>query len=387
MLEQPKTILILCFSELHKDPRVYRQILTLKDSYNVIAAGWSSPQIDKVNFVQLNKTSNNKAKRIIDGFFKLKLRLFESYYWTNKNNQEAFQKLNTLDIDLILANDIESLPIAVKLSQLKNCKLIYDAHEYTPREFENSWRWRFFYQKHKTYLCKKYLPKVDVMLTVCDGIAEEYHKQFNIKPIVITNAPSFESLTPSKIDKNKIQIIHHGAAIPERNLELSIQLAEYLDPRFELTFMLVENNIYLQELKRIAKRCANINFIDPVPMPQIAETINKYDIGLFLLPPNNFNYAMALPNKFFEFIQARLMVAIGPSPEMAKYTKEYDLGIVTKTFNPEEMARELNKLTTDQIESFKANSNKCAHKLSFEMNKKHMINAVAQLLRETTCAE
>jgi hypothetical protein len=78
MLKQPKNILILCFSELHKDPRVYRQILALKDSYNVIAAGWSSPQIDKVSFIQLNKTSDNKAKRIINGLFKLKLRLFKS---------------------------------------------------------------------------------------------------------------------------------------------------------------------------------------------------------------------------------------------------------------------------------------------------------------------
>lgn len=387
MLKQPKNILILCFSELHKDPRVYRQILALKDSYNVIAAGWSSPQIDKVSFIQLNKTSDNKAKRIINGLFKLKLRLFKSYYWSNKNYQEAFQKLKALDIDLILANDIESLPISVKLAELKKCKLIYDAHEYTPREFENSWRWRFFHQRYKIYLCKKYLPKVDVMLTVCDGIAEEYHRQFNIKPIVITNAPPFQNIIPHKMNKNKIRIIHHGAAMPERNLELSIQLAEYLDPRFELTFMLVENNTYLQELKRIAKRCANINFISPVAMPQIAETINKYDIGLFLLPPNNFNYAMALPNKFFEFIQARLMVAIGPSPEMAKYTKKYDLGIVNKTFSPKEMATQLNSLTIEQIEYFKANSNKYAYELSFEINKKHMINAVAQLLREATCAE
>jgi hypothetical protein len=32
---------------------------------------------------------------------------------------------------------------------------------------------------------------------------------------------------------------------------------------------------------------------------------------------------MALPNKFFEFIQARLAVAIWPSPEMSKITKTF----------------------------------------------------------------
>lgn len=381
-----RNILILCFSELHKDPRVYRQILAIKDSYNVVAAGWSSPQIKKVTFIPIFKFYNSKIKKILN-LIQLKLQLFDSYYWMNKNYREAFQKLKATDVDLILANDIESLPIAVKLAELKKCKLIYDAHEYTPREFENSWRWRFFYQKYKTYLCKKYLPKVDIMLTVCQGIAEEYHKQFNVKPIVITNAPPFQNLTPSIVDKNKIRIIHHGAAMAERNLELSIQLAKHLDSRFELTFMLVGNNSYLQELKQLAKGYPNVNFIDSVPMPQIAETINKYDIGLFILPQNNFNYTMALPNKFFEFIQGRLMIAIGPSPEMAKYTTKYDLGILTKTFNPEEMARELNNLTIEQIQQFKANADKYAYELSFEMNKKYMTNIIKQVLKENLCVE
>lgn len=380
MLKQPKNILILCFSELHKDPRVYRQILTLKDSYNVVAAGWSSPQIDKVSFIQLNKTSDNKAKRIINGLFKLKLRLFKSYYWSNKNYQEAFQKLKALDIDLILANDIESLPISVKLTELKKCKLIYDAHEYTPREFENSWRWRFFHQRYKTYLCKKYLPKVDVMLTVCDGIAEEYHKQFKIKPIVITNAPSFKNLIPNKVDKDKIRIIHHGAAMPGRKLELMIEMAAYLSNSFELSFMLVGETKYIDSLKHLARNKPNILFISPVTMPEIPFFLNKFDIGIYILEDKSFNEKHALPNKFFEFIQARLMVAIGPSPEMVKYAKEYDLGVVTKTFNPEEMAGELNKLTTEQIEGFKANSNKHAHQLSFETNREKLLKIVDSIL-------
>lgn len=387
MPKSSNNILILCFSELHKDPRVYRQILALKNSYNIIAAGYTSPQIDEVNFVSLNKISESKAKRIVNGFFKLKLRLFESYYWSNALHQATLKKLKDLKFDLILANDIETLPVAVKLTELNKCNLIYDAHEYTPREFENSWRWRFFYQKYKTYLCKKYLPKVDIMLTVCEGIAEEYHKQFNIKPTVITNAPPFQNLAPNIVNKKKIRIIHHGVAMPERNLELSIQLAKYLDSRFELTFMLVGNNSYLQKLKQLSKEYPNVNFIDPVPMPQIAETINKYDIGLFLLPPSNFNYTMALPNKFFEFIQGRLMIAIGPSPEMAKYTTKYELGTVTKTFNPKEMAGELNNLTIKQIQQFKANADKYAYELSFEMNKKYMTNIIKQVLKENLCVE
>ena len=53
-------------------------------------------------------------------------------------------------------------------------------------------------------------------------------------------------------------------------------------------------------------------------MHEIVDTIAEYDIGLFILSPINFNYYHALPNKLFEFIQARLAIAVSPSPEMAR---------------------------------------------------------------------
>ena len=53
-------------------------------------------------------------------------------------------------------------------------------------------------------------------------------------------------------------------------------------------------------------------------MHELPRMANDYDVGLYLLPPTNFNQRYALPNKFFEFIQGRLAIAIGPSPEMAK---------------------------------------------------------------------
>ena len=80
-------------------------------------------------------------------------------------------------------------------------------------------------------------------------------------------------------------------------------------------------------------------------MHRIVDTIAQYDIGLFLLSPANFNYYHALPNKLFEFVQARLAVAIGPSPEMARIVNDHDLGIVAPDFEPTTMAAHLNALT------------------------------------------
>jgi hypothetical protein len=112
----------------------------------------------------------------------------------------------------------------------------------------------------------------------------------------------------------------------------------------------------------------------------IPYAINKYDIGLFFLEPVNFNYKHALPNKLFEFVQARLAIAIGPSPEMASIVNKYDLGLVTKSFDPKEMARSLNELTKEKIQYYKNQSHRFARELSADENKKKLLKIVAGMI-------
>ncbi|MBK7701065.1 MAG: hypothetical protein IPJ39_21260 [Saprospiraceae bacterium] len=88
-------------------------------------------------------------------------------------------------------------------------------------------------------------------------------------------------------------------------------------------------------------------------MHNIVNFISKYDIGLYILEPTNFNNGMALPNKMFEFIQARLAIAIGPSPEMKSLVEEYNLGVVSADFDSKGLAISLNNLTHQNIIDFK----------------------------------
>lgn len=378
-----KKILVLCFSDLSRDPRVYRQIIALKDEYQVIAAGFKDPLVEDADFVRLADIVN---RNLLDRLFKLikiKLHLYVSYYWSKWTIIAAYNKLKSVDFDLILANDLDALPLAVRLSQEKNAKLIYDAHEYSPREFENSFRWRLLWQRYKAYLCKAYLPMAHATITVCDGIAKEYNKNFGVDAIVITNAPFYNDLLPQDVAKDQIKIIHHGGAMPGRKLELMIDLMSKLDGRFTLDLMLVyDDRKYFDFLKQKAAHNNKIKFVDPVAMPEIAAKINNYDIGVFILKGVNFNWEMALPNKLFEFIQARLMVAIGPSVEMAKYVNKYNLGIVAPDFSPEIMAKMLNALTSEQILAFKNNSHKAAYELSADTNKEKLLAIVKNTLMD-----
>lgn len=373
------TILILSFSNLNSDPRVYRQITFLKDLYHVHTIGFTPSGITDIVHLNLSTKPKKILQRAIS-VLQLLAGTFSSYYKNIDYIQQAKEYLSENHFDLIIANDIDTLPLAIE--HKKNAKVLFDAHEYSPRELEDKLLWRLFYQRYKIHLCKKYIAKVDKMTTVCDGIAQEYFSNFGIFPSVITNAPMYEpTLKPFPSNPSKIKIIHHGGASESRKIELMIEAMKYVDTRFDLYLMLVTSQPhYYKKLRTMSEGMKNIHFLEPVPMQNIAKITNQFDIGLFILEPVNFNYQYALPNKLFEFIQARLCIAIGPSIEMAKIVRNYHLGIVTESFNPQEMASALNALTNEDISSFKSHCDQAAYELSAEKNRLLLTNIIQQML-------
>ncbi len=374
-------ILILSFSPLATDPRVSRQIDLLAPDYEIIAAGFSAPLNPNVSYVALSSRRQSTTHRL-GSALRLLARRYDSYYWRIDSVQEALSSLEHLPFDLILANDPDTWPLAQVLVQKTGARLLFDAHEFAPRELEDRPGWRIFYQGYKTTLCRKQLPRANSVTTVCDGIADEYARVFQVpRPLVVRNLTKHFSHEPDPTLDGRVRLIHHGAATPSRNIETMIDLMEFLDPRFTLDLMLVGgDSSYMRTLQKRAASRPTIKFIPPVAPNQIVTTTRHYDIGLFLLPPVNFNYRHALPNKFFEFIQARLAIAIGPSPEMASLVRKHELGVVAADFSPRTLAASLNRLTAANIDAFKAASHRAASLLSWEQEREILRSEVARLI-------
>ena len=104
--------------------------------------------------------------------------------------------------------------------------------------------------------------------------------------------------------------------------------------------------------------------------------LNNYDIGLFFVKPVTFNLLNCLPNKLFEFIQGRLAIAIGPSPEMSKIVEKHNCGFVSKDFNTNSMIELLNNLDKKNIDKAKLNSSRAAKELCFEKESRFLINKI-----------
>ena len=133
---------------------------------------------------------------------------------------------------------------------------------------------------------------------------------------------------------------------------------------------------YIARLQKMADQRENVQIIPPVAQDDIVPFTNQYDIGLFLLPEINRSLQYALPNKLFEFIQARLCIAIGPTVEMANLVKRYDLGIVADDFEPATLANMLKRLTKEQLEYYKQQCHKHARTLSSETEMAKLENII-----------
>lgn len=363
---------------IHSDPRVMRQVRLLEGKYRVTVAGYGHAPDAQIEFIALER---QQRSLLVKSFwaFKLLAGLHERYYWSQQQVQGCLQRLAGRIFDLVIANDVSSLPLALRLAG--GAPVMIDSHEYSPREFEDKWLWRRLFAPHTDYLCRRYLPRAACMTTVCQGIADEYRRVYGIPSTVIHNAPMLQALQPGPVDTGRIRLIHHGAAIRSRHLEVMIDMLAFLDKRFTLDFMLVASDRrYLEELKARVRDESRIRFLDPVPMPEICTTLNDYDLGVFLLPPVNFNYQHALPNKFFEFVQARLGIAIGPSPEMAKLLDKYKLGVVAQSFEPQALAQSLNALSTEDIIAFKQAAHAAAHEFSYARDGALLVSTLERLL-------
>ena len=372
--KKPAT-LIICLTELHKDPRALRQINWLKDDYQITTVGLSPSGVEGVNHLQYNSPPGasvlGKLKRAAQIF----ARDYERIYW-NAEKTAVFEKLENNTFDLIVANDVEALPLAVKLKRNKT-KLLFDAHEYSPLEFEESLRWRLLQKPLNEYICVNYISRADLATTVCQTIAETYQQNFHKKFEIITNATDFVDLKPSETKPDKIRLIYHGGVSIGRQTDKQIEMMRYLDERFELNLMLVGQESYIESLKKLASPFKNVRFLLPVKTNEIAGFINQFDVGIYSLAPTNFNNKYALTNKLFEFIQGRLGICIAPSPEMARIVKEFDLGVIAQDFTPQAMARALGNLSAEKIARFKVQSDKSARELSSEKNREKFLSLVS----------
>jgi len=374
-----KRILIISFSDIKRDPRVFRQVKHLASKYDVITLGFGDPEIDGVRFIPIREIGASPLKKVRRAAY-LKMKEYEKYYEATFDAEAVRVNLREEHFDLVIANDSDSLPLV--FSWEHGAPVLHDAHEYAPRQIEDRWWWRFLMKEYMEWICATYLKRCKAVTTVSEGIAKEYSMKFGVLPTVITNAPDYVDIRPSPVEEGKVRMVHTGNANPSRRIEKYLELMAHLDERFTLDLYLMPRDpAYLKRMRNLAESTRGVRILDPVPMQDLIPVCNRYDVGIFFQEPLNFNLEHSLPNKFFEFVQARLAVAITPLPEMKATVRSYGIGLVAPDFEVESMASLLSGLDKAQLEHFKSQAEKAAHPLSSEVNMGILGTFVDELIR------
>ena len=380
-----KKICVISFSNLRNDPRVRRQIFALKDKYDVTSLGLGISDIEgtKEFIIPSQRTFLKKTdSRFTFLLARLISNLYNRYIIKKYPIKETINLLKMYAFDLILANGLDALVIAVFLADRTGAKILFDAHEYEPRQIEDNWFNKLFINPYKDFLCKKYLPLTDSMTTSSCGFAKEYYNNYGIESEIIMNIPQYKKMSLKEPDPNNIKLIHHGIAHPSRKLEKMIQIVPLLEKRFNLTFMLAGKNRYRKYLKNVSQKMCpeRTNFRSPVPFEKIVPTIAKYDIGLVIIEPTSLKLRYALPNKLFESIMAGLCIITGPSPEIEKIVKKYNCGLIVNSFNLSDIEQKISSLTVEDIIKKKKASLKAAKVLNAEKEMRKLKKIVRGLI-------
>lgn len=194
--------------------------------------------------------------------------------------------------------------------------------------------------------------------TVSSVLSAKYESVFGRPVAVLRNTPASLNIDPSGVDPDAIQLVHHGVGTTHRGIEQSIIAMRGLPSVYQLNFHLVSGPTYLIKVRLLAFLIGvhkRVKFHDPVPTPDIPKALNSYDLALVVIPPITENEREALPNKFFESIQARLAIITGPNPTMAHIVNDLNIGVVIKAWQSKDIVEGVLGLTVGQIERLKAN--------------------------------
>lgn len=359
-------LLVISLSSIHRDARVLRQISVVREFGDVTTIGYG-PAPKGVEHIQV-PDGLASLPQDVPGVAKLAFRRLRSAELAAPAVRWALAALQGQTFDAVVANEARVLPLADKVA--RGAPVWVDLHEWAPEERTQVLSWRLLVAPLMDHMCRAYLPRVAASTTVGESIADLYDQRYGVRPELMRNATPLQQLTPSPPSEDgRIRLVHSGGAVPGRSLETMIDAVKTLPERYTLDLYLVtagDGGRYLRSLRDRADSEPRIIFHDAVTPDALPGVLNAYDLGIYWLRPTNKNGELALPNKFFDFVQARLALAIGPSVEMANLVDHFGMGVVSEGFDVEDAVASLRSLTPEMIDGFKKSTDRAAPELSFE---------------------
>jgi len=260
--------------------------------------------------------------------------------------------------DAVVCFDLLLLPAATR--QLKSDSRTFDVREYYPAQFEDRFDWRVLVSPLVDYIVRGYMSEYK-LITVSEGVAKLYRDSYSLNTEVMPSYADYHDLQPTECGEI-IRVVHHGVANPNRRIEYLIRAMDYA-PNSELHLYLVRKEQgYFSALEREAELRTNVILHDPVDFHNLVPELSQYDVGIFAPPGATLNLIHSLPNKVFEYIQARLMVVVSKLPDIRRLVESLGIGESVE-HDPASIGKYLSALHPEKVNAAKRKANAAAQDL------------------------
>ena len=349
-----KSVIVSVTNDLATDNRVNRSCSVLQSSgFRVVLVGRKLKQS-----IEVTRPYECKRFRM---FFKKGV-LFYAFY-----NLRLFFYLLFQRVDLLFANDLDTLLPNYLVSKIKRVPLIYDSHELFTEvpELQNAPFKKAVWTKIEKYI----IPKLKYCITVNESIAKIFEETYQVKFNSIRNVP--EQITTNlsntikleNIPKDSFTVIIQGSGLNvDRGLEEAIEAMLLLE---NVHLIIVGNGDVIPKAKKMVgnlKLENRVHFYGKRPYHELMKFTSMANCGLAIDKATNKNHQFALPNKVFDYIQAGTPIICMDLIEIKSLVLKYDIGIVIKEVVPSEIATAIRTLQQNQplLNSYQANCKKAA---------------------------
>ena len=247
-------------------------------------------------------------------------------------------------VDVVHANDLDTLPAAYLLARESRSRLVYDAHElYADFEPDPPRLARAALNAIEGLLARR----SDVVVTVSDPMAAELSRRLGVEPIVVLNAPAAdEHEPPEPPEEGPLRVVYQGAFGTGRPLA---DLVETLRRAPSVRLTLRVSRSTREELARelppdLATR---VEVVEPVEPAHVVEALHGHHVGLLFDRPLTRNAELSSPNKLFEYLMAGLAIVAPRLPGLLWVEKER-LGLLAPAGDPAALAAVLERVHTDR---------------------------------------
>ena len=249
-------------------------------------------------------------------------------------------------VDVVHANDLDTLPAGLALARRSGARLVYDAHElYT--EFEAP---APRLAQRLTLLLERTLARrADAVVTVSDSIAGELQARLGLHatPLVVTNAPRRTDVEPRAFDDGPLRVVYQGGLGPGRQLDDLLEAARADGISLWIRIRLAEPAALEQAIERRGL-AGRVHVLEPVPPGHVLEALRDFEVGLVFDRPRTRNSELSVPNKFFEYLMAGLAVVTPHLDTLGPLVTENGIGLTYDPGSTDGLPRALERLAADR---------------------------------------